>query len=128
MTTKHYIVISTLIFATQFSQAQVHFDIASVSNSDNLKVDTTDIRYYYYPNLQSYYDTKRGLYIIKQNNSWITSESITSCFRGYSLKNNFYIVLKGYVGDEPYQFIEEHKHKYPADFSSKRKPKDIAIN
>ena len=38
----------------------------------------------------------------------------------------FFVELKDLFEDQPYKFIEQHKQKYPADFSGKRKPKTVA--
>ncbi|PWA07448.1 hypothetical protein [Flavobacterium psychrotolerans] len=82
----------------------------------------TEVRYYYFPNLQAYFDTKAGLYIYQEDGAWVTSESIAPNYRGYSINNGTYVMLKGYTGDEPYLLLNEHKLKYPANYSSKRQP------
>lgn len=124
MKIKYYLIILVLFCFCQTSQAQIALDTIFITN----KRDTENfigIRYYYYPNLETYFDTRKAVYIHKVNGSWITSELLTIS-RGYSLKNGFYVMIKGYTGDEPYTFIELHKQKYPADYSSRRKPKTIA--
>lgn len=113
-----------LIFTTQVF-AQEEFDAINNSNKFNSK---TEIRYYYFPNLMAYYDIKTDNFVYKQNDKWIMSEFIDSNYRGYSLNNNFYVVINNYDGDEPYLLINEHKQKYPANFSSKHQPRAVATS
>jgi hypothetical protein len=114
--------ILSLFFLCQCLKAQIPLDTVFVSKKRELE-SFTKIRYYYYPNLEAYFDTRRALYIYKQNGVWITSEEIAPNYRGYCLKNVYYVMLKGYLGDEPYTLLEQHKKEFPADFSSKRKRK-----
>jgi hypothetical protein len=124
MKIKYCLIVLTLFCISQTSQAQIALDTIYVSNKKTTE-DFIGIRYYYYPNLETYFDTKRALYIHKENGSWITSELLTIS-RGYSSRNGFYVMIKGYTGDEPYTLFELHKQKYPADYSTRRKPKNIA--
>ena len=57
---------------------------------------------------------------------WITSDFLPANYRGYCLNNNSYVVIDGFTNDEPYTLINEHKKKYPANFSSKRR-KDVVL-
>jgi hypothetical protein len=78
---------------------------------------------YYYPNLQAYFDTKIAMYIYRKDGAWVKSETLDPTTRGYSIKNGAYVMLKGFTEDEPYQYFEQHKAQYPADYSSRPKPK-----
>jgi hypothetical protein len=85
------------------------------------------VRYYYFPNMQAYFDTKRALYLIKQNGVWTNSETIDFTSRGYCLKNSAYEMLKEYTGDEPQHFLAVHQLQYPSNFSSRPiPPKKVA--
>lgn len=103
------------------AQAQVELDAVDVSS--NYKYE--EVRYYYYPNLQAYFDTKVGLYLYVQNGEWVESETLSPTFRGYSLKNGQYVMIKDYTGDEPYSMLSQHKAQYPPDYSSRPK-RDVA--
>ncbi|HMI06568.1 MAG TPA: hypothetical protein VK528_03405 [Flavobacterium sp.] len=121
MKTVTQFIIGMLLFSFNYTQAQVELDAVDVSS--NYKYE--EVRYYYYPNLQAYFDTKVGLYLYQQNGEWIESEKLSPTFRGYSLKNGAYVMIKDYTGDEPYTLLEQHKAKYPADYSSRPK-RDVA--
>lgn len=109
------------LFFCESMSAQISLDTVFVSRRKSIE-NFTNIRYYYYPNLEAYYDTRRALYLYKMNGSWITSEHIPANYRGYCLRNSESVVIKGYLGDEPYTQLSQHRAIYPADFSSRRKP------
>lgn len=116
-------IMGMLLFSFNFGQAQIELNTVDVSN--NYKYE--DVRYYYYPNLQAYFDTKVGMYLYQENGEWIESEELAPTFRGYSLKNGQYVMIKDYTGDEPYTLLAHHKAQYPADYSSRPK-RDVASN
>jgi hypothetical protein len=116
-----------IIISSQSVISQVSIDTIFVSGKKNTTINVEQPRYYYYPNLQAYFDLQRGVYIFNENGSWITSETIDVGFKGYSVRNIFHVSLIEYQGEEPYTMLSQHKLKYPADYSSKRKPKPIAV-
>jgi hypothetical protein len=114
-----------LFFLFQSSFAQIELETVYVSRNKTTKAIPA-VRYYYYPNLLAYYDTCNASYIYQKDGEWITAERIAPNYRGYSLYNNNYVLLEGFTNDEPYLLINEHKKKYPANYSSKRR-KDNAL-
>ena len=122
---KHFFLLTFYLAATNFVFAQVPLDTVFVSKKKSIESNYV-VRYYYYPNLQVYFDTESELFIFQKNNLWITSQSIPANYRGYGLYNNFFVVIKGYTGDNPYVFIEEHRKQFPANFGSKKRKKETS--
>lgn len=87
-----------------------------VINKAQTKKTTLKPRFYYYPNLNAYFDLVNKIYIYKVNGEWIKSDRIASNYRGYSSYNKYYIVIEDYFGDNPQELITEHCEKYPSDF------------
>ncbi len=116
-----------LLSALQLT-SQIQLESGSVDTKELFTDHSSEIRYYYYPNLQAYFDTKTQLFIVKQNGIWSTSKTIDINSRGYCLRNGFHVPLKGCVDDEPYTNIKQHKLIYPADYSSKQRRKALAVN
>lgn len=108
------------LMVCETASAQISLDTVFVSRRKAVE-EFTKIRYYYYPNLEAYYDTRRALYIYKLKGDWITADHIPTNYRGYCLRNSECVVIKGYYGDKPYDMLREHRATYPADFSGKRK-------
>ena len=71
------------------------------------------LRYYYYPNLEAYFDTFKKIYYYKLNGEWQTGEEIPEGYRGYSIYNKITAFITDYDDDYPCQFIEKHKKKFP---------------
>ncbi|MBL0013119.1 MAG: hypothetical protein IPP30_04960 [Flavobacterium sp.] len=120
MRTRQRILLVILFFLLQSTYAQVLLETVYVSRPKTAKV-VPAVRYYYYPNLQAYYDTCIGKYLYIKEGEWITADFLPSNYRGYCIYNNNYVLLYGFTEDEPYTFINDHKKKYPANFSSKRR-------
>lgn len=116
-----YFIIGMMLLSVNFSQAQVQLDTIYIRQKPASTY--VAVRYYYYPNLQAYFDTKIAMYIYRKDGAWVKSETLDPTTRGYSIKNGAYVMLKGFTEDEPYQYLEQHKAKYPADYSSRPKPK-----
>ena len=76
-------------------------------------VSNCELRYYYFPNLEAYFDTKTSNYILTVNGQWTTLKEIPSGYRGYSLYNRVCVMITDYDGDQPIQFLKAHKKKYP---------------
>ncbi|WP_309641633.1 hypothetical protein [Flavobacterium sp.] len=76
-------------------------------------VTNCQLRYYYFPNLEAYFDTQKSIYYYKENGKWITAEEIPDGYRGYSIYNKATVYITDYDDDYPCQFIEIHKKKYP---------------
>jgi hypothetical protein len=109
----------------QFSLAQIELETVYVVGKKLVKAPI-EVRYYYFPNLEAYFDTCNAVYIYKKDGEWVTSELLSDSYRGYSLYNKSFVILEGFTEDNPYTNIQEHKKKYPANFSSKRR-KDAAV-
>ncbi|SCX91456.1 hypothetical protein SAMN02927903_00424 [Flavobacterium caeni] len=71
------------------------------------------LRYYYFPNLEAYYDTQKNEYWYTENGQWIVADEIPEGYRGYSLYNKVNVVIHDYDDDDPTQFLSRHKKKYP---------------
>jgi hypothetical protein len=114
-----------LLLFIQSSFAQINLETVYVSRKNTTKVIPA-VRYYYYPNLQAYYDICTSLYIYRKEGEWITADYMPSNYRGYCIYNNNYVLIDGFTEDNPYTLISEHKKQYPANYSRKRK-KEIAL-
>lgn len=102
------------------SKAQEH--PTSDLNSETQIRKSLDVRYYYYPNLQAYFDTETSFYFFYKNGNWLKEQQIPSGYRGYSMLNKRKVAIADYNGESPYLLINEHKKLFPANYSAKRQP------
>ena len=122
MKTIHYFTLIVLLFTGNFVNAQgdANYDQNLEANTIVTNEMNTDVRYYYYPNLQAYFDTKTLTYLYNKNREWVESSRIPAGHMGYSLYNTSKVAITDYLGDEPYTMIEDHKKEYPAQYIAKR--------
>ncbi len=76
-------------------------------------VTNCQLRYYYFPNIEAYFDAHKNIYYYKEDSEWITADEIPDGYRGYSLYNGVYVYITDYDDDLITQFINIHKKKYP---------------
>lgn len=117
-----FLVLGLIIFTTQFAFAQVSLDTIFIKTKKKTTVVFEQVRYYYFPNLQAYFDTTQKQYLYYQDSTWVTSETLPPITRGYSFRNGLYVMIKDYFGETPYSLYDLHKKLYPPDYSTKRKP------
>jgi len=123
-----YLTLALLLFGTGLANAQDQYatnseatlELEGIMDSGEL----LNVRYFYYPNLQAYFDRETSTYLYSRNGQdWIESSKLPTALRGYSIANNKRVPLVDYNGDEPYAAVTEHMKKYPANYSAKRQPK-----
>ena len=127
MKTLYYFMTGLMLSISMISNAQdgVTNDIQPNVTEDKLataeELPMLVARYYYYPNLDAYFDSKTNLFIYEANGEWIKTEQIASGYRGYSIYNgtNFPI---DYKGDKPFDLLSEHQKEFPKKYSAKRQP------
>lgn len=98
-----------LLFTCHLSSAQ-----ASTTNEPiSLTAKTTEIRYYYFPNIEAYFDLQEKVYLYKDQGEWMEAEELPKNYGGYSLYNKVKVSITDYDGDEPYLLLDHHKKMYP---------------
>lgn len=88
----------------------------SASHKQSLPIDSKTncfVRYYYFPNLEAYFDNLEMVYYYKVDNEWETAEQLPTNYGGYSLYNKVKVSITDYDGDEPYLLLKTHKKMYP---------------
>lgn len=78
-----------------------------------------ELRYLYFPNLQTYYDFKTETYLYKVNGEIIKSTERPKI--GYSVYNGYHVQITDYDGDDIFKLLEKHKRLYPYISSKSRK-------
>jgi hypothetical protein len=76
----------------------------------------TDVRYYYLPDVESYYDIYAAQFVCNIDGEWLHRMRLPSPNRNYDLYEGYKIVMKDYKGSAPYKFFQDHKKKYPIGY------------
>ena len=128
MKTITYFAVALMLFSANISKAQDQYttnaetalELDGIMNTNEL----LNVRYFYYPNLQAYFDRQTSTYLYTRNGEdWIESSKLPTALRGYGISNNKRVPLTNYEGDEPYALVKEHMKQFPANYSTKRQPK-----
>ncbi|KAF2513638.1 hypothetical protein EYY60_05275 [Flavobacterium zhairuonense] len=108
-----------LFFTVYFSNAQVNVNVNIGTPPAWGPVGYTDVRYYYLPDLETYYDINTANYIYINNGKWIRTRSLPTVYRNYDLYNEYKVVLTDYRGNSPYDNFKTHKVKYGKGYKGK---------
>jgi hypothetical protein len=109
-TTKLILVLFIALIATaMYSQDQT-------IKKESLPIDSKTncyVRYYYFPNLEAYYDNLKLVYYYKEKGNWTTAPELPQNYGGYSLYNKARVAITNFDDENPCQLILLHKKIYP---------------
>jgi hypothetical protein len=93
-------------------QAQVSVNVKIGSPPPWGPVGYTDVRYYYLPDVEAYYDIQSSMFIYYGGKGWVHRAHLPSQYRNYDLYGGYKVVMTNYRGNDPYTYFKEHKMKY----------------
>ncbi len=79
-------------------------------------VGYTEVRYYYLPGVESYYDIESSRFIYYSGGVWVHRTYLPSKYRNYDLYNGYKVVLTDYRGNKPYMSFSDHKRQYSREY------------
>ncbi|MGL2963410.1 hypothetical protein ACSVH2_06275 [Flavobacterium sp. RSB2_4_14] len=69
-------------------------------------------KFYYLPEIETYYDVPSRRYIYVRNGSWFRSATLPAQYRNYNLAKGQTVYITNYRGNYPYYYFKQHKVKY----------------
>lgn len=81
-------------------------------------VGYTEVRYYYLPAVEAYYDVHTAMFIYYSRGAWLHRHELPGRYRNYDLYHGYKMVMHDYRGDTPYIHFKEHKVKYNKSYKS----------
>lgn len=93
-------------------QAQVSVNVNIGTRPAWGPVVESDIRYYYLPELDMYYDIHTSMFIYFHGKKWIHKKHLPHKYRHYNLHRGRKIVVYDYNGNRPYIYCKYHKNDY----------------
>lgn len=100
------------LFFTCVLQAQVKVNINIGAPPQWGPVGYSDVRYYYLPDVESYYDVPTAMFIYNSGGVWVHRKYLPARYRNYDLYSGYKVVMPEYRGNTPYIYYKEHKVKY----------------
>jgi len=106
------IVAVLLLFIAGSGSAQFSFSINLPPPPMWGPVGYTQVRYYYLPDVEAYYDVRTSMFIYYGGGAWIHRAYLPARYKGYDLYSGYKVVMPGYHGKTPYIHHSEYKKKY----------------
>ena len=79
-------------------------------------VGYNDVKYYYLPDVEAYYDIKASMFIYHSGGIWVHRSYLPRRYRNYDLYGGYKVVLNNYHGNSPYDNFNDHRNKYAKGF------------
>lgn len=112
MKTLKLIAIGIVLFLVCPVQAQVSVNVNIGSPPMWGPVGYSEVRYYYLPDVEAYYDVQSSMFIYYGGGVWIHRSYLPKRYRNYDLYGGYKVVMSDYKGNTPYTHFNEHKIKY----------------
>lgn len=111
MKTLRIFLVITAVFIASAVNAQVSFNM-TISPPPWGPAGYNQVRYYYLPDVETYYDAQSSIFIYYSGGAWIRSSSLPPRYRNYDLYRGYKVVMSDYHGNNPYVHFKQHKTKY----------------
>lgn len=113
------LIIGVVFLLTGLMNAQVNVNVNIGNPPAWGPAGYTDVRYYYLPDLETYYDIQTANYIYVNNGKWIRARTLPVGYRSYDLYGGYKVVLTEYRGNSPFVNFKTHKVKYAKGYKGK---------
>lgn len=119
MKTIKLLAIGTLLFFAGSVQAQISVHLNLGTPPQWGPTGYSDVRYYYLPDIEAYYDVPSSMFIYFNGVTWVHRTYLPSRYRNYDLYNGYKVVMRDYRGNTPYTHFREHKRQYTKGYRGK---------
>ncbi|OFX34480.1 MAG: hypothetical protein A2X08_10245 [Bacteroidetes bacterium GWA2_32_17] len=113
------ILLGTVLFLTSIVQAQVSVNVNIGSPPSWGPVGYTEVRYYYLPDVEAYYDVQTSMFIYFGEGVWVHRAYLPARYRDYDLYYGYKVVMPNYHGNSPYVHFKEYRMKYAKGYHGK---------
>ncbi|MEI6820981.1 MAG: hypothetical protein WCL51_03540 [Bacteroidota bacterium] len=104
--------IGVVMFLACTIQAQVSVNLNIGTPPRWGPVGYNDVKYYYIPDVEAYYDINASMFIYQSGGIWIHRTYLPRRYRNYDLYGGYKVVLNNYHGNSPYDNFNDHRNKY----------------
>lgn len=105
------IIIGLGLFFASATQAQISVNVNIGARPAWGPVVEPEVRYYYLPDVEVYYDIPSSMYIYLDGGRWVHRRHLPARYRNYDLNRGRKIVVNDYRGNAPYAHCKYHyKH------------------
>lgn len=101
-----------VLFFASAAQAQVSLRINIGTPPQWGPAGYSNVRYYYLPDVEAYYDVQSSVFIYFEGRSWVRRSYLPSRYKNYNLYDGYKVVMNDYHGDAPYYKHREYRTLY----------------
>ena len=112
MKTIKLLALGLMLILTASVQSQLSVNVHLGTPPSWAPAGYSDVRYYYLPDVEAYYDVQTSMFIYFSGNQWIRRNYLPSRYRNYDLHRGYKVVMKDYHGNSPYANFRDYKQKY----------------
>lgn len=105
------ILVAFIILFSFESNAQISVSVNLGSRPQYHDRYENESRYYYLPEIETYYDIQAGIYIFNSSRGWVRSSHLPEYCSNYDVNRGYRVALT-YNGYRPYSDFNFHKQKY----------------
>jgi len=113
------ILIGFILFFASAVQSQVAVNVNIGTPPPWGPVGYNEVRYYYLPDVEAYYDIQSSMFIYYYGGAWIHRSYLPVQYRSYDLFGGYKVVMTDYYGNTPYIHFKNHKMKYAKGYHGK---------
>jgi len=121
------LLLGLVFFTCSYNYAQVNVNVNLGAPPAWGPAGYTEVRYYYLPDIYTYYDVGTREYIYMNNGTWVRASVLPVAYRRYNLYNGYKVVLNDYRGATPYVYYTTHKAKYPKGYKAAKPQRTIGL-
>lgn len=119
------IIIGICLFFVGEMQAQISVNIQLGSPPQWGPAENTQVRYYYLPDVEAYYDIQDSKFIYYSQHRWVRRSYLPKAYRNYDLYKGYKVLLSDYRGNTPYTYFKAHQKKYFKGYNHGQEQKTI---
>src|SRR6185312_5633226 len=79
--------------------------------------EATNVKYYFIPDIQVYYDVVNKVFIYQSNGVWVRATSLPGMYATFDLNSGYKVMLTDADGDKPYEHFDDHCRKFPKGYN-----------
>ena len=113
MKTLKLVVIGILLLFAGSAKAQISVHVNLGTPPQWGPSGYNDVRYYYLPDVEAYYDIPSSMFIYYNGVSWVHRSSLPGRYRNYDLYNGYKVPMSDYRGSRPYSNFVSIKRYMP---------------
>lgn len=112
MKTIKLFIIALALFFSGAAKAQVSVNVNIGSPPMWGPAGYSEVRYYYLPDVEAYYDVHTSMFIYLGGGVWVHRAHLPSMYSSYDLYGGYKVVMVDYHGNSPYHNHNHYKVKY----------------